>query len=341
MNPELLNTYFPPKRQQYYVQLILRKGGLTKRRAECFVRLWGYLLLKQQMADGREQVSSLRMLAVPDGFVSCTHREAATLFYADREQGSNRAAGLMIDRLALLGLITKHFDGETLCLSIRALPEMLMPVNEVPIALFADVFNPATDAVLIAQLLVRSYGELAKDPAKVAHKVMKMLRLWGTTYSKCIQVLRRSDTHNPVAVSIFYPTTEACEHHFFESPIKSFFLTTDRLDDPFDMALPGDKTCSALNVRAWTIDPEFFNRENLCLLIAASQTMVCEIRQDFPGLCDIYSMIIDPNHERLRLLMGFERVVQDSQRPYAWAYLAIERYLMIEAENLVQMAEVW
>ncbi|MBE9070650.1 hypothetical protein IQ260_28830, partial [Leptolyngbya cf. ectocarpi LEGE 11479] len=47
MTPESLNQFFPKAQQQQYVQHLLGRVGLTRRRADCFVRLWAYLQLKQ------------------------------------------------------------------------------------------------------------------------------------------------------------------------------------------------------------------------------------------------------------------------------------------------------
>ncbi|NEP46313.1 MAG: hypothetical protein F6K35_46795, partial [Okeania sp. SIO2H7] len=45
--PDQLNQWFPHHRQQEYVSLLMGRVGLTRRRAECFVRLWAYVWLKQ------------------------------------------------------------------------------------------------------------------------------------------------------------------------------------------------------------------------------------------------------------------------------------------------------
>jgi hypothetical protein len=62
--------------------MLIGRVGLTRRRAECFVRLWTYLLLKQQQELGDVLRQPLTQLQVPKGFVACTHREAAELFYS-------------------------------------------------------------------------------------------------------------------------------------------------------------------------------------------------------------------------------------------------------------------
>ncbi|MGC9505113.1 hypothetical protein [Baaleninema sp.] len=124
LDPMSLDRWFPRDCQRHYMSQLVGKGGLTRRRAEYFVRLWAYLCLKYQLILGRRISSPLAELHIPEEFVSCTHREAAALFYADRDRGSHRAAGMMLDKLADLGLIGKHFDGNTVCVKIEPLPSV-------------------------------------------------------------------------------------------------------------------------------------------------------------------------------------------------------------------------
>ncbi|OUC14271.1 MAG: hypothetical protein B0A82_13425 [Alkalinema sp. CACIAM 70d] len=336
MEPKNLDQYFPCSRQKYYVSTLQRRVGLTLRRAECLVRLWAYLLLKESQDQGLLPEVSLANLTPQRDFVACTHREAAELFYANRDRGSDRAAGLMLDRLASLGVLDKRFDGQTLCLKIRTMPELLTPATEAPLPeLFADAFNPRTDAVPAAQLMTRTYSELVKDPAATSYKITKNLRAWADHYRPCMRVLRRSDTLNPVGITVLYPVTSDSEVHFFYPPSRSFFLTTDRPTDPFTMATQGDPNCTSIYVRAWIIDPLYLSRHTLKQLIHDTQVTLHQMKEDFPALCDLYSMMIHPSYEELRRLMGFERVSQDTQRPYSWVYMSIDRYLNLDAVEVV------
>lgn len=336
MTPRDLDRLFPVDRQREYISILQRRGGLTRRRAECLVRLWGYLLLKENHPDGAQPRTPLQELSIQSGFISCTHREAAELFYDNQDRGSDRAAGLMVDRLAALGLLDKEFDGQTLCLKIRALPELLSNLpEEKPPELIFDAFDPRADAVPVAKLMTKAYFELVRDSAATTYKISKSLRAWAANYVQCMRVVRRADTRNPVGIMILYPTTSESEVNFFHPPSRSFFLTNDRAADPFLMAKPGDPHCSSLYVRAWLIDSPHLNGESLCQFIYDTQATLRQIKQDFPAICDMYSMIIHPSHEKLRRIMGFERVSQDSQRSYYWAYLAIDRYLKLIPEKVV------
>jgi hypothetical protein len=337
IQPEQLDRVFSRDRQKYYVTAFLKRGGLTRRRSECFVRLWGYLAWRHQLdiapATPLPVIDELGLL--PD-FIACTHREAAVLFYAEGEKGSDRAAGMMLDKLVALGLLDKQFDGQTQCWKIRAHPELLtIDATPPPIEIVADRFNPAVDAVQAAQLMTRNFAELVRDQAMTAHKITKCLRQWGQVYPGCIRVLRRSDTHNPVGVIILYPTAESSERLFFDSPSKGFYLSNDSDDDPFVMALPGDPSCTCLYVRAWLIDPTYLDRQTMELLIATSQSIIRSMQPDYPALCDLFSMIIHPSYEQLRKIMGFEKTAQDQQRPHKWVHIAIERYLTIDPKATV------
>ncbi|MGB8701656.1 MAG: hypothetical protein WCD18_19755, partial [Thermosynechococcaceae cyanobacterium] len=118
-------TWFPPDRQQSVIAQLQRRVGLTRIRAEYLVRLWVYLLVKQtirQDPKAKPPIPDLVLLAEPE---ICTYREAANLFYGEKEQGSDRAAGLMIEKLAALGLIRKSFDGNATIIEILPIPELL------------------------------------------------------------------------------------------------------------------------------------------------------------------------------------------------------------------------
>ena len=72
MTPEILDQFFSKPQQQQYVQRLLGRVGLTRRRADCFVRLWAYLQLKQ--TDSPESLQQLKPI---DVWVDCTCRAAA------------------------------------------------------------------------------------------------------------------------------------------------------------------------------------------------------------------------------------------------------------------------
>lgn len=323
----MLDRFFSPEQQRRYVAILLERGGLTRRRAEYFVRLWAYLLLKQQQ-EAAVTLQPLTHLYPPDGLVACTHREAAELFYGDQDRGSDRAAGMMIDRLVALGLLEKRFDGQTLCLQVRSLPELVDPsVSIATVTLAVDDFNPRTDTIPLANLVTRTYAELIKDNAVVSHKIAKSFRSWAHHYSKGMRVLRRSDNLNPVGICILYPVTSTSEFNFFQAPSKSFYLTTDSATDPFQMADPGDLDCTSVYIRAWVIESQFLSVDNLCLLLEDTKQTLVQMQTDFPNLCDLYSLIVHPLYEELRLKLGFQKTCPDHQRSYHWIYLALDRFL--------------
>ncbi|NJP12022.1 MAG: hypothetical protein HC866_23225 [Leptolyngbyaceae cyanobacterium RU_5_1] len=343
MEPEDLDQFFPRDRQHQYVSTLLARGGVTRRRAEYFVRLWAYLLLKQQQEQGQRSLQPLTQLYPTEGSVSCTHREAAELFYGQKDRGSDRAAGMMIDRLVALGLIEKRFDGQTLCLQVQNLPELLVaPAQpQAPIQLEPDAFNPRTDAVPAANLIARTYAELIqsnrglKDPAAASHKIARVLRTWSQQYTAGIRVLRRRDNRNPAAISVFYPITSESEVNFFQPFNKGVYLTADTEADPFKPAIPDDLNSTAVYVRAWVIEPSHLRRETLCLFLEDAQHTLSQMREDFPNLCDLYSAFIHPAYEELKLALGFQSISHDPQRAYSWNYLALDHFLELDVKRVV------
>ncbi|BAS57364.1 hypothetical protein LBWT_33190 [Leptolyngbya boryana IAM M-101] len=332
MLPDLVDRLFPIEVQRSYIALIQRRGGLTRRKAEYFVRLWAYLLLKQQEELHGGIPTRLKELRAPEGLVNCTHREAAELFYRDQEKGSDRAAGMMIDRLAALGLLDKQYDGNSLALKIRTFPEIELPPSEEPVELFADMFNPRTDAITISTLYTKNYAPMIRDGAAMA-KLAKVLRLWSQQYGKGMRVLRRSDNHNVVAACVLYPVAAESDQYFFQQPSKSFYLTTDNPVDPFIMAQPGDKTCVSIYIRAWVIDQPYLTITSLCQLLEDTQQTLIKMREDYPESCDLYTLIVHPIYEELRRILGFERICEDSQRSFAWIHGAIDRFLETDMQR--------
>ncbi len=331
MNPECIDQHFPPNQQSRYINQLLNRVGLTRRRAQCFVRLWVYLFLKEQQAAQRSFPSPLRQLGVPKDFIPCTHREAATLFYGDQDRGSDRAAGLMLDKLVALGLINKQFDGNTTCIQICLLPEFQAESEaaEQPITAI-DTFNPRTDTIPVANFLARTYNWLNRIPDCTSHQIAKTLRRWSQQYPQGMRVLRRCDTLHPVGFYVLYPTAASSEERFFMAPSKSLHLSTANDVDPIEVAQPGDLTCTSVFVRSWMIEPSFMTPDQVIGMLEDAQTLLRDMQQQFPNLCDIHTLVVHPFHEELTLSLGFHKTGQDPQMPVYWMYMALDRYLALD-----------
>jgi len=332
-DPGAIEDLFPADKQQAYVSMLLGRGGLTRRRAEYFVKLWVYLTLKQRQAQGESLATPLEQLAPIATLVSCTHREAAELFYGNQERGSDRAAGMMIDQLAALGLLEKRFDGQTLCLGVRDIPELAAPQkSNTPLQLTADTFNPRTDAILVAGLIRKTYAMAADDSSVSPQRIARILRQWSLQYPLGLRVLRRCDNHNPVGVAILYPTASESEDIFSRPPARSFYMTSNAEIDPVVMAQPGDPDCMAVYVRAWIIDVAYLQPQHICEFQKDTQQALRQMQADYPSLCDVYSPVIHPLYEELRLALGFQKTCED-HRPFYWAYLSLDRFLALDIEQ--------
>lgn len=334
VEPSILDDFFSHEQQTSYVLALQGRGGLTRRRAEYFVRIWAYLLLKQQ-ENSQQPLQLLSQLTPTEGLVSCTHREASELFYGSKERGSDRAAGMMIDQLVALGLLEKRFDGQTLCLKVRPLPELVIESKqEVSLQLEGDKFNPRTDAIPIAGLIRQTYAMAADDTSVVPQRIARILRQWAHEYPTGLRVLRRCDNMNPVGVSILYPTASESEDVFFRPPAKSFYMTSNLEVDPVQMAQPGDKNCVAVYIRSWLLDPAYLKRPYICELLKDTQTTLRQMQKEFPNLCDLYSPVIHPLYEELRMALGFQKTCEE-HRPFYWVYLSLDRYLELDIEQAI------
>ena len=335
MNPESIDRHFPPEQQSRYINQLLGRVGLTRRRAQCLVRLWIYLLLKQHQATRQPLPAHPSHLAVPQGFIPCTHREAATLFYGDQDRGSDRAAGLMLDKLVALGLISKQFDGNTTCIQIRNLPEFQAEpqTTEQPTTTI-DTFNPRTDTIPVANFLARTYNWLNRNTDCASHQIAKTLRRWSQQYPMGMRVLRRCDTLHPVGFYVLYPTAAVSEERFFMAPSKSLHLSTADDTDPIEVAQPGDPTCTSVFVRSWMIEPSFMTPDQVVCMLEDAQTLLQAMQQQFANLCDIHTLVVHPFHEELTLSLGFHKTGQDPQMPVYWMYMALDRYLELNIKAI-------
>lgn len=329
IDAEQLDRWYPPQQRRHLAARLVKRLGITGTRAEFFLRLWIYLLVKQQATRG-----SLSELVLPQGAVECTHREAAELFYCDRDSGSDRAAGMMLDKLAALGLIRKHFDGNTTNIEILPASEILdaseSESEQVPLQI--DTFDPRSDAIPVANLLAPNYNWMNRNKNAIPYRIAKILRAWAKQYDRGLRVLRRQDNLNPVGFYALYPVASVSEVLFFEAPSKGLHLSSVAEVDPFQMAVPGDEECLAVFVRSWFIDETYLD-EYRVPFIQDLQQMLQQMQQDFPNLCDLHSLIIHPSYEALARSLGFQKTSADAQLPVYWVYQALDRFLAIDIRD--------
>lgn len=334
MNISSFDQWLPSEVEKSLTERLLQvQTGLTRRRARCFVRLWVYLMLKQQKQLIQQSIEALEPIS---GTVPCTHREAAELFYADTERGSDRAAGMMIDQLVKAGLVEKNFDGNTLVLRLRTVPELLQP-SPTPIAVAAqpDDFNPRIDTIPVANCIAQSYSWLTQDMATTAYKITKILRKWARDYPTGMRVLRRQDNQQPIGFYMLFPVASVSEEKFFHPPSSSLHLSTVSDDDPMTLATPGDPDCLAVFVRSWKINPQYANQETVLQFLDDSKATLKRMREDFPNLCDLYALPIHPSDEDLASVLGFQKTVQDPHSFLYWIYMALDQFLELDLEQAI------
>ena len=331
-----LDAWYSQSQRRTAVSLLMKRVGVTRTRAECFVRLWIYLLVKQLEESQPRIKPPLAKLELLETEVQCTHREAAQLFYCDSDRGSDRAAGMMLDKLAALGLIAKYFDGNATAIQIQPISEILnVSEPQKPIKLQLDDFNPRCDAIPVANLLATNYNWMNRNTNAVSYKIAKILRLLASQYSKGMRVLRRCDNFNAVGFYLLYPTASESEVNFFNAPSKSLHLSSVSDIDPFNMALPGDLNCQSVFLRSWMIDPQYL-AEYRIIFIEDSQTVLAQMQTDFPNLCDLYTLMIHPVYEKQSHAVGFQKTSCDSQLPVYWMYLALDRFLALDIKEALK-----
>jgi hypothetical protein len=344
LDPEHLERWFSRERQLSYVSRLMnpsyRPVGLTRCRAEYFVRLWAYLLLKQQLTSGKAELETLVELSVPEGFIACTHREAARVFYAGKERGSDRAAGMILDKLVALWLINKVFDGNTICLQINSVPQLTnSETPRAPLQFKPDAFDPRADAILVANFLAQNYYWMNSNIVAVPHRIARLLRQWAKQYPKGMRVLRRCDNLQPVGFYLFYPTAARSEPNFFLPPRMSLHLSSTQDEDPIEMAQPGDPDCSSVFVRSWSIDRPYMHDTQVCQLLEDCQCTLQQMQSDFPNLCDLYAFALHPILEQLAVAVGFQKTYPDVVLGISWMYQSIDRFNALDMKSAIASVE--
>ena len=323
-----IDLWFDRDRQEQAIAKLVERVGLTRSRAECFLRLWIYLTVKQKLerdARLKPPLTELSLLSAP---VSCSQTEAAELFYHDKERGSDRSAGMMLDKLAALRLIWKQFDGNITRIEIIDVPQLReTPTAEVELTMTA--FEPRCDAIPVANLLAANYNWMNRNNETTPQRITNLLRKWASQYEQGMRVLRRADNLNPVGFYMMYPTVPASDANFFTSPSKGLHLSAIGDVDPFVMAESGDSDCVSIFIRCWAIDREYLDRYRVPLLVDCQQTLAA-MQQDFPNLCDLYTMIIHPSYEQQASALGFQFMSRDRQLSLHWMYLPLDRFLALD-----------
>jgi hypothetical protein len=327
---DLLQRWLPDTLYQRYLGLAMARVGMTRRRADCFLRLWLYLLLKDHHQQHTLPKPPLTSLTFPTGWVDCSCREAAEVFYGDKDRGSDRSAGMMLDKLVALGLIRKQFDGNCTQIEVQPLPDLLTPTQNSGVAqVVPDDFDLRSDAIPIANLLATNYNWLNHNTDTVPYRIANILRDWASQYARGMRVLRRCDNQNPVGFYALYPTQRDSEVKFFAPPSQGLHLSQVTEVDPFKMALPGDDQCRAVFVRSWMIEKPYQAEAQVTFLQDAQHTLDA-MGHDFPNLMDLYTLIIHPSYAELARSLGFQKTSADPKLPLYWMYQALDRFLALD-----------
>ncbi|KST64858.1 hypothetical protein [Mastigocoleus testarum] len=337
MNPASIDEWFPTEQQRKYISLLRGQTNLTRRRAECFVKLWAYLLVKQYDESGNNLELPLTKLLAPKGFIPCTHKEAHELFYSTQERGSERAAGMMMDKLATIGLIEKEFDGNTTCVRVISpltnLNDTVQPKKSVEV--FADVFEPRIDTIPVSSYL-RHHFNFGNNTA-ASHRIARILRNWSKQSSAIMRVLRRCDNNYPVGFYVLYPVAKESEENYFTSPRHSLYFSVNSDSDPIKMAVPGDTNCTCIHIRGWYIEPDYLNFNNICKFLEDGKQSLTKMQADFPELCDMYTIPLQPIYEQLATALGFHKIESDPHSSVSWMYIAVDNYLKLELTKVLSV----
>jgi hypothetical protein len=324
-----IDRWYDRGRREKAIARLGDRVGLTYTRADCLVRLWIYLLIEQKRQLNRDLKPPLTALEFLSEPVVCSHREAAMLFYSDKECGSDRSAGMMLDKLAALGMIRKHFDGNVTRIDILPIDIDWEYQSGEKIELEIVPFDPRNDAIPVAHLLAVNYNWMNHNDDAAPYRIVQIIRNWAREYDRGMRILRRKDNLNPVGYYALYPVAASSAANFFNAPSRSLHLSGLNDIDPFTMAKSGELDCLSVFIRSWAIAPTYLDEYRVPFLIDAQQTLG-EMLADFPNLCDLYTMIIHPSYEYQASALGFQHLSRDRQLSLCWMYLSLDRFLELD-----------
>jgi hypothetical protein len=327
-----INQWFPLEVQHRYVDQVIGQSGLTRRQATCFVRLWAYACYLQ----GKSQ-TPLRSLSRQVHQVTCSHADAANLFYADQPRGSERAAGLMINQLVKKNLVKRStFDGQPSQLRLQIPPSFLPPpevANSVQVTV--DAFNARKDAPLVASFIDESYSWVCQRADSASYKITRVLRRWATQYPTGLRVLRTTADDSPIGFAAFYPVHPQSEEKFHSPPSASLYLVTLDDTDPIQLADSGDPECYAVFVRAWQFKQGYWSYPYVCQFLEDAKMTLAAMQQEFPNLCDMYTITIHPSLEAFAIALGFKPLKADPDSSLRWYYIPVDNFLALDIDEIL------
>lgn len=311
---------------------MIGQSGLTRRQATCFVRLWGYAYLQQP--DKKPPITGLDPCV---GTFTCSHREAADLFYCDHPRGSGRSAGMMVKQLVAKHLVKREpFDGGPTRLSLQILNSFLPSANNLHTSqLYTGAFNVRQDTSLVAAFLEESYSWVSQRSETTSFKMTKVLRRWATQYPNGLRVLRKISDDEPVGFATLFPTHADSEEKFHLPPSASLHLSTLDSDDPIKVAIPGDEECYAVFVRSWQIRGDYWSYSTVCQFLQDSQMTLRQMQKMFPNLCDLYTITIHPRLEALAFALGFKPMKADPNSSLRWIHIPLDRFLQLDIDSVL------
>ena len=193
------------------------------------------------------------------------------------------------------------------------------------------ILRAALEGLQDGFIIANQQGEVLKINAP-AQRICDLLRKWASQYNVGMRVLRRTDNQNPVGFYLLFPITRGSEAVLYGLPNEGLHLGSLNESDPFEMAKPGDETCRSLFVRSWVIS-EDYRQDYTSLLLEDVQTTLGKIQEDFPNLCDLWTLIIHPRYDRLATKVGFQRYNQNTGNTLYWMYQSYDRFMAMDMRS--------
>ena len=339
LKPEEVGIWLPLAHQQRYARHITGQRELSPVQAGHFVRLWGYSCLKRNGPPYKPiQTLDNKLYDSPFFF---SHEDACKLFYADKKNGSSRAAGLMLDKFAddKRKLIKcRRFQGTKTEIRLTVPSEFELPADDPKEEIYADGFNCRKDLLHVTELLRELYSVNNRLPeSELVLSIRQGLRNWAKRYPKGLRVIRRASDREAIGFATVMPVASESAHKFCSPPHESLHLSRFSRDaeDPIQIATPDDSDCYIAYIRSWQIHPGLWTYENVLALLEETKKMLRLIHADYPELSEIYSMTIHPRQEEFALTLGFKTSSSSRASALRWLYIHLDTFLELDSESIL------
>lgn len=331
-NPKDVEIWFPLAQQQLYVDHVIGRSGLTPTQSRHIVRLWAYAYYLKRHESDRSPIKTLKSGCYR---FFCSQSEAADLFYGEAA-GTSRSAGLMIQQFVSKKFVRcDKFSGSKTRLNLWIPPEFELRDNSESEEVESGKFDARNEADRVARFLKELYSYDDSLPSDSLLNIRRGLENWAERYPEGLRVLRYRSSQHSIGFTAIVPVDKKSERNFYLPPKHSLHLNRfdPDIQDPIEIAQPGDEDCRIAYIRSWQIQPDLWTFDNALKLLNETQQTLRKMHSKHPNLSDVYSMTIHPRLEDFARTLGFQVMHSDSDTSLRWLHIPLDSFLELDSES--------